>query len=119
LLRVLNRLPKFFGHIYTILAFLGGWALFCICDVEQGLQYAFTLLGRGQNFLNQNFMYYLLSYAGLFLVAVLGATSIPARVAERIPGKKYLRLFWLAGCLILSLSFLVADTYNPFLYFRF
>jgi alginate O-acetyltransferase complex protein AlgI len=119
LLRVLNYLPKFFGHIYTILAFVGGWALFCICDVEQGLQYAFTLLGRGHSLLNQNFMYYLLSYAGLFLVAVLGATSIPARVLARIPAQKYLRLFWLAGCLILSLSFLVADTYNPFLYFRF
>jgi alginate O-acetyltransferase complex protein AlgI len=119
LLRLLNHLPKLAGHLYTILAFVGGWAIFCICDVKEGMKYAFTLLGRGQSLVNQNFMYYLLSYAGLFLLAALGATSIPARVAKRIPGQKILRLFWIAICLLLSLSFLVADTYNPFLYFRF
>jgi alginate O-acetyltransferase complex protein AlgI len=119
LLRVLNRLPKLLGHLYAIVAFVGGWSLFASCDVKEGTKFALALLGQGSCWMSQDFMYYLLSYAGLFLVAAIGATSLPSKIGKKIPGSSCWRVCWMAACLFLSLAFLVSDTYNPFLYFRF
>ena len=93
--------------------------MFCICDVAKGWEYAFILLGQGQEMMGRNFMYYLCSYGGFFILAAIGSTSLPARIGNKLPGKRWLATLWMLGCLILSLVFLVSDTYNPFLYFRF
>lgn len=117
--KVLEHLPRIFGWIYTSLAFVGGWAIFCICDVTKGWEYAFTLLGQGTKLMGNNFMYYLSAYAGFFILAVIGSTSLPARIGNKLPAKQWLATLWMLACLLLSLVFLVSDTYNPFLYFRF
>ena len=66
-------------------------------------------------------LYYLKSYAVLFLAAAVGATPWPARLARRLPPRWawWLELLLLPGLLMLCTAYLVDGSFNPFLYFRF
>jgi alginate O-acetyltransferase complex protein AlgI len=63
-------------------------------------------------------LYYLRSYAGVFLAGLIGATPWPKRLAL----KKELPIvdaIAMAALLLLCTASLVDGSFNPFLYFRF
>ena len=71
-------------------------------------------------------LYYLKSYAGIILTAVIGATPLPVRLYGRLQKKKGLKqtldiaeILLLVMLLLLCVAFLVDGSFNPFLYFRF
>ena len=123
LLKWLRRLPAWVGHVYTIFAFVMGWVLFAITD--------FSALGR---YVAAMFTaplwdgmagYLLLSNAFLLLLATVGCTTLPLRLWQRWQKRlspaadTAARTAWVVVLLLLSFAFLVGDSYNPFLYFRF
>ena len=61
----------------------------------------------------------------LLALAVIGCTSLPKRLWEKreqtlSPAlSDGLRTVWAVIVLLVSIAFLVGDSYNPFLYFRF
>ena len=123
LLGLLKKAPRWVGHLYTIFAFVMGWVLFAITDFGQlgaYLSHMFTapLWDAGTG-------YQLLSNAVLLLACTVGSTTLPLRLGKRIEGKvspamgTALRTIWLVLILLVSVAFLVGDSYNPFLYFRF
>ena len=63
--------------------------------------------------------------AWLLLVAALACTRWPAHAANdllaRLPqaAQTLLRCLFYAAVLLMCVAFLVGDSYNPFLYFRF
>ena len=70
-------------------------------------------------------LYYLGSYAVTFIIAIIGATPFPTRMAKQLSeGKGGRALSILApAALVLVLAvvtaYLVDGSFNPFLYFRF
>ena len=123
LLQWLDRVPAVVGHIYTCLCFIMGWVLFAITD--------FTQLGAylGHMFSGTLFdgtaAYLLRSFWLVLVLAVIGCTSLPKRLWSRWEGgmapaaSDALRTAWMVLVLLVSVAFLVGDSYNPFLYFRF
>ena len=123
LLKWLDKAPRFVGHVYTCLCFVLGWVLFAITD--------FSALGAylGHMFSGafaDGTTAYLLRCDWLVLaLAVVGCTSLPRRLWEKreramTPAlSDGLRMVWVAVVLLVSIAFLVGDSYNPFLYFRF
>ena len=123
LLKWLDKAPRFVGHVYTCLCFVLGWVLFAITD--------FSALGAylGHMFSGafaDGTTAYLLRCDWLVLaLAVVGCTSLPRRLWEKreramTPAlSDGLRTVWVAVVLLVSIAFLVGDSYNPFLYFRF
>ena len=63
-------------------------------------------------------MYYLRSYAGVFLAGLIGATPWPRQTAlkREMPLVDTLAM---AALLLLCTASLVDGSFNPFLYFRF
>ena len=123
LLRWLDRAPRFVGHIYTCLCFVLGWVLFAITDFAQLGAYLSRLFSGP---LWDTTSAYLLRCDWLLLVlAVVGCTSLPKRLWEKreqtlSPAlSDGLRTVWAVIVLLVSIAFLVGDSYNPFLYFRF
>ena len=61
----------------------------------------------------------------VLVLAVIGCTSLPKRLWSRWEGgmapaaSDALRTAWMVLVLLVSVAFLVGDSYNPFLYFRF
>ena len=67
-------------------------------------------------------MYYLLASLILFVLSWICSTLLPFRICDRqwrkARVKPGLLLFYL-GLFLASTAYLIHDTYNPFLYFRF
>ena len=66
-------------------------------------------------------VYYLRSYAGVFLFSIIGATPLVKTVAGRIPEKVTVVLepLVLMALLLVCTGYLVDGSFSPFLYFRF
>jgi alginate O-acetyltransferase complex protein AlgI len=131
LLRVLERLPAIVRHIYTMVFVVGGWAFFCYSDLSFGADFVGALFGQAENGVaDSRFLYLLVTHLVLLLIAAVGSTTLPVHLAtrclraiktertRRIVASCATGIFTLA-CLLLSIAWLVSDSYNPFLYFRF
>lgn len=115
--KVLEKLPKVFSHIYALILIIIGWLIFAFTDVNMIKDYFLSMLGlNGNVVLDNNFIFYTLNNL-VFLIACI-IFSIPIKIKSNkfisiINTIIYIILF------ILVVAFLVSDTYNPFLYFRF
>lgn len=122
---LLERLPGFVKHIYTMLLVMIGWVFFFSPGIGSAFGYLGAMFGiGGGGFLNQTTFYYLRSYFLLFVILILCSTPYTYRKFFRFSfeGAKERRAFALTAYLLiflLSAAYLVNATYNPFLYFRF
>ncbi len=121
LLKYLEK-SKVLGHVYTLLVVILVWPLFQLNDIGLAGQYTSAMLGFGANgFIRSEDIYYLMTYAATFVIAILASTPLGAKVWHKLP-KKVVRIagpaIILLG-LIISTAYLVDATYNPFLYFNF
>ncbi len=125
LLKPLQKLPVL-SHLYTLLLVAVSFVIFD----SAGLSEAATHLGRmfgagGIPLVTGEALYYLGSYAVTFVIAMIGATPFPTRMAKQFSeGKGGRALSILApAALVLVLAvvtaYLVDGSFNPFLYFRF
>lgn len=128
LLRVLKRIPVFFAHLYTVLAFTVGWVIFAFDSLGDGLQYLQTMFGfAGVPLADNRSLYLLLTNAVMLVILILASTPLPAKLANRVGSKlqnhvvtcTIMENVVLAGMFLISVAYLVDSTYNPFLYFRF
>ena len=134
LLKWLDKLPNWIGHIYSMFLVVIGWTIFAQTDIHQLGEYLKTMFGIGHVAVaDSDFLYFLGSNAVL-LVALIAA-SIDYRVwMRRLKQGKDATIYdaiatskgWtiakpvlMVVFLLVSFAFLVGDSYNPFLYFRF
>lgn len=135
--RALTRLPRVFGHLYTLIAVAFGWVLFTHTNLAEAGQYMARMLAiplsvpqgaalaagasAGGGIFNAQTWYLLFQYGGLLLLGAVGATNLPVFLAKkcRLDGKKWISAIFIAILLLLSMAYLVDASYNPFLYFRF
>lgn len=124
-------LARAVGTVFTWLVVLGGWVLFSSETTERLALWGGALLGfKSAGLFDNRILYELTSNAGLLILLILGATPLPAGLCRKLFWKKDRReakniwcglceIFWLLLVFCLSVAFLVDDSYNPFLYFRF
>ena len=123
LLKWLDKAPRFVGHMYTCFCFVMGWVLFAITDL--GALGAYVGHMFSGTFADSTTAYLLRCGWLLLVLAVIGCTSLPKRLWEKreqalSPAlSDGLRTVWVVVVLLVSMAFLVGDSYNPFLYFRF
>lgn len=123
------RWPLWFQHIYTLVIVGFGWLIFAAGDLTSLLETVKTMFGMNSQTVSGGGFYLLYTNLILLVVMIAGATPVPSKLICRwMTFLNAKRLFIIkilfmiaAGALIwvLSLAYLVDDTYNPFLYFRF
>lgn len=125
LLKFLNNKPKFIGHIYTLIVVMIGWVLFELENTGQALSYIKTMFGLGKvPFINSSLKYYLSTNWILIIFLIICSTPIPKKLFKKLRARNsicisiILSVFMLI-LLMLCVAYLVNETYNPFLYFRF
>ena len=117
--------PKFIKHIYTMLIVIVGWVFFEFEDISLGLSFIKTMFGFGNNpLIDGNVIYYLYTNALLFVVLIISSTQIPKKIFNRVKlklnnGKAVIIPIAYMFLIFLCTAYLVNETYNPFLYFRF
>lgn len=113
--RLLKKIPKVFGWLYTMLVVMIGWVLFAVSGVGEFQVYITRMFGfhAGTDYLDHLRSVILVLAAGAFFAAPLWG-KIYMKIRGTLIGKiLFAVLFWI------SVSALVDAAYNPFLYFRF
>ena len=122
---VLQRVPSILTRIYTIGVFMFGWAIFAMDDLLYRKEFFQALfLHAKQGLTDKHTAYLLISYGILMVAAIIGATSLPKKVSNQLLKnhkliRSVLELIFVTIVMALSIAYIVSDTYNPFLYFRF
>ncbi len=125
LLKLLDKIPRVFSHIYALVVIYFGWLLFAWEDIHGHRVYMKAMLGMaGAGVVNKESLYLLVSNALLMVIMTIGCTSLPKYLAEKVTkrdgiGTSLCMSVYVAIILFLSIAYLVNGTYNPFLYFRF
>uniref|UniRef100_UPI0040279C12 MBOAT family O-acyltransferase n=1 Tax=Agathobacter sp. TaxID=2021311 RepID=UPI0040279C12 len=125
LLKLLDKIPRVFSHIYALVVIYFGWLLFAWEDIHGHRVYMKAMLGMaGAEVVNKESLYLLVSNALLMVIMAIGCTSLPKYLAKKVTkkdgiGASLCMSVYVAVILLLSIAYLVNGTYNPFLYFRF
>ncbi len=124
LLKVLDRLPGFFRHVYALLLIVIGWVIFASDDVSVLLPYLGSMFGAN-GALGGMDVYTLATKAVLLVICCIASTELPKKLFVSCTGAMnekaafVLKSVLTLALLALSMIFLIGDSYNPFLYFRF
>ena len=121
LARLLNKLPKAVGTVYTLFFVLIGWVLFASDSLTESIGYLKVMFGlSGAGAVSPMFFYDVLSNMVLLVIAAAASLPFGAKIGRRFVQKSpAAAVIPVAGALILCTAYLVDAGYNPFLYFRF
>ncbi len=122
---VLDRLPDVVRHIYSIVLVVIGWVLFFSSSFGQAADYIRVMFGAGAHgFADRESMYLLTNNLILWLILIFGSTPlVHFRYEHMLRTKKWnttiINSVVYVALFIVCIAYLVTETYNPFLYFRF
>lgn len=122
--KILDKLPSFFSWLYTMFLVVMGWVLFATPDLATAGSYFSCLFGGTGILADSQSMYYLLNYGVIFVLSVFACTDSWKRLVGMAKHKfpqvvNYLMPVCMLAVLVISTSYLVDASYNPFLYFNF
>lgn len=114
---------RLLAFIYAAFAVTLGWALFAVTDIGQLGLFMKALFNFGNIGINNAvFLYNIRNYAVLLAVAVIVALGLMKPYYDMLlRGSRMRRIKYLFAAVgfIICVAYLLDDTYNPFLYFRF
>lgn len=121
LAKLLNKLPKAVGTVYTLFFVLIGWVLFASDSLTESIGYLKVMFGlSGAGAVSPMFFYDFLSNMVLLVIAAAASLPFGAKIGRRYVQKSpAAAVIPVAVVLILCMAYLVDAGYNPFLYFRF
>lgn len=122
--RVLDKLPAWVQHIYTIVLVLFSMVIFNGGSIGEAMSFIGAMIGIGSAgggaipLTGVLSSYYIRSFGVLFIVSIAASTPI----AKKLSALRYAEWLKPAAAVILLLlvtAYLADGSYNPFLYFRF
>ena len=120
--KYLKKMPPIVANIYAVGLFVIGCAIFAYSDYADGAYYVSALIGKTA-FADSNTLYYLANYAAVLIIAMVFSTDYPKRLYKKIiktdVSDTAFQILFTVVAFALCVAFLVSDSYNPFLYFRF
>lgn len=124
--RLLDK-TKIIRHIYVIFAVVISFILFDCTEMSEAVFIVKAMFGSGDFALTSpESVYYLRSYAIVFVMALVGSTPLMTYLVEKIrknvTGKRVMNIIeplFLIFVLLIATGYIIDGSFNPFLYFRF
>lgn len=119
---ILPKIPKIIRHILTMIVVMIGWVFFSSTDISAAFGYLSVMFGMGENPVFDNTALYILSGSG-FAIVLMSLSAFG--FFEAMPKFRNKNLLVISNSVcyilifILCIAYLISETYNPFLYFRF
>lgn len=126
LLKFLEK-HKIFGHIYTLILVLISFVIFNETDISSMMLFFKNMFGfGGLTFSNIETMYYLKNYIGVLIISILAAIPWLTLLLNKLKKNSkmnqalsILEPIILILLLMIVTGYIVDESFNPFLYFRF
>jgi alginate O-acetyltransferase complex protein AlgI len=126
LLKWIERAPAWLAHIYSMFLVVIGWTIFAQTDMGQLWTYLKVMFGVGAaGGVDSDFIYFLSCNAVLLVLLVICSIDHSGWLKKLFHGKlpdenpTAVKAVLMVAMILVSFAFLVGDSYNPFLYFRF
>ncbi len=124
---LMDRLPGVIQHIYTFVLVMVGWVFFFSPDLGSALDHIGMMFGMGASALaDRQAVFLLTTHWLLFLLCILGSSSFGWKILcafmesyKKGRTQRIMSCVIYMGIFLVSVAFLVTETFNPFLYFRF
>ncbi len=119
---ILEHIPKLVRHVLTMIVVMIGWVFFSSADLSSAFTYLGAMFGINANVIFDETASYLISGNG-FAIVLMSLCAIgffentPKFRNKNLLVSSYAVLYTLI--FILCIAYLISETYNPFLYFRF
>ena len=117
---------KILKYIYTLVIVVISFLIFnseSLGDITRELKNMFFI--NKIPFIGKESIYYLKNYLLLFIIAIIGATPLMKNIVNKMKESRYKNVINVMEpivcviLLILTTAFLIDESFNPFLYFRF
>lgn len=118
---LIEKMPAALRHILTMVIVMLGWVFFSAPTLTDAVNYIGAMFGTGGGFVDSQAAYLLSSNWLPIIIGIFCATPVYKKVAERLPDKTVskMRVIAIPLLLVVCIIFMISETYNPFLYFRF
>ena len=121
--KYLEKIPKVFSRIYVLLIVMISFIIFSGESSKQIFEHLGGLVGyKDIPLISQESLYYFKSYFVILIVGIVGSTPIMKNIFSKEKIAKFINVVepvFLIFILLLSTSYIVDESFNPFLYFRF
>lgn len=121
--KVLKRMPRVLSRIYVLIIVMISFIIFNGESSSQIMQNIGGLIGiGGVPLVSKESIYYFKSYFLVIVVGIVGATPILKNMANSKKTHKIINIIepiFLLLILLISTSYIIDGSFNPFLYFRF
>ncbi len=119
--KILDRLPPFVQHLYSLFFILIGWLIFSADTLSVGaIEYLGRMFCINAPLVGSYFTYEFIRNIILIAIMIFAATPLPKRIfIKHFEKDGFFADILSILSLILCTAFLVRSGYNPFLYFRF
>ncbi len=125
--KYLEKAPKFLRHVYLCLIIVIGFTVFAIEDFSKLIPYLGSMFSTKGGLCGKEILFYLQNYGFVFIVSIVVSMPVFPALEKKISGfgcgaRKTFGIIYaviFALLFVVAVSYMVSDTYNPFLYFRF
>ena len=125
--KLMEKLPSFIRRIYVLFIVMILFIIFSSDNMSVALTNIKGLFGmNGEVFINDYTLHYLKSYLPVLIIALFGTTPFIKILIDKLRKNKYinsiiniLEPILIVMILVVVTSYLIDNSYNPFLYFRF
>lgn len=123
--RLIAKLPEVAQIVYNMLLVIIGWVFFFSPGLSEAVTYLGNMVGVGAaGIVDREAFYLITTHWLLWGMVIVGSTPVMHRLVrvlcfdEERPRTAVCSVLYM-GIFLLSIAYLVTETYNPFLYFRF
>ena len=115
---------KWFGHVYTMFFVIFGWVLFRAESIGAAWTFIKTMFGAGSaGLFDDTALFYLSNYKFYFAAGIICCLPVIPFVKKKLdtekPAIKIISGLLLLFAFLISLTFIIKGSYNPFIYFNF
>lgn len=122
LLRVLEKLPAFVSHLYSLFFIVLGWAIFDFTNAGEMLSFIGKLFTFKNGIISSDAAYVIVTYLPVLIVGAAASLPVWKNLYNKYCDKKFIWVFDLVSSalvMFLCVASLVKQSYSPFLYFKF
>ena len=125
--KYIEKMPNVLKRVYVLFIVMLSFIIFNANNITEAYRNIIGLFGaNGESFINNYTIYYLKNYFVVLIIAIIGATPLLKNAIEKLKQKELfnkiinvLEPICIVIILIIVTAYLVDNSYNPFLYFRF
>ena len=122
--KVLDKTPNIFKHIYVLFIVMISFVIFNGENIINNIQGLFGI--NNISFINSVSIHYIKNYLIILIISILTCTPLFKNIIEKLKNNKHinkviniLEPIYLVLLLFIVTVYLIDNSYNPFLYFRF